>query len=152
MGPMEKSSVSNGELGQGDVVEASWQQLLHRADMDAGLVRAAYAEPLLRQLHPSSSHQDLHFSRCTGEWSWDVPFIMHLSGGRYLAAGPSRGQIVGEADTAEEAVALVVDALPPGCGPAVIGRRKELVELVTVQPDRIVGDDELRFGSMESAG
>ncbi|WP_324606144.1 DUF6193 family natural product biosynthesis protein [Streptomyces griseus] len=126
------SASDDAEPGQGDVVEAAWQRLLHREDMDIRLVRAAYAEPLLRRLHPSSSHQD----RCTGDWSWDVPFVMHLPGGRYLVAGPSRSQTVGEADTAEEAVALVVGGLPPGCGPAVVGRREELDRLDTVPPDQ----------------
>ncbi|WP_328834981.1 DUF6193 family natural product biosynthesis protein [Streptomyces europaeiscabiei] len=145
MGSIDAPSASDGaEPGQDDVVEAAWQRLLHREDMDFGLVRAAHAEPLLRQLHPSSSHQDLHFSRCTGDWSWDVPFIMHLPGGRYLVVGPSRSQIVGEADTAEEAIALVVGGLPPGCGPAVVGRRAELDRLDTVPPDQILGDDERR--------
>jgi hypothetical protein len=130
--------------GQGDVVEAAWQRVLHDEYMDVRLVRAAHAEPLLRQLYPSSSHQDLHFSRCSGEWSWDVPFIMHLPGGRYLVAGPSRSQIVGEADTAEEAVALVVSGLPPGCGPAVVGGREELNRLHTVPADQILEDEERR--------
>ncbi|MGW7106488.1 DUF6193 family natural product biosynthesis protein [Streptomyces xanthophaeus] len=136
------STSDSAERLQGDVVEAAWQRLLHHEDMDIRLVRAAYAEPLLRQLHPSSSHQNLHFSRCTGDWSWDVPFVMHLPGGRYLVAGPSRSQIVGEADTAEEAVGLVVGGLPPGCGPAVVGRREELDRLSPVSPDQLPGDDE----------
>ncbi|MFD4133642.1 DUF6193 family natural product biosynthesis protein [Streptomyces goshikiensis] len=117
--------------------------------MDFGLVRAAHAEPLLRQLHPSSSHQNLHFSRCTGDWSWDVPFVIHLRGGRYLVAGPSRSQIVGKADTAEEAIALVVGGLPPGCGPAVVGRREELDRLDTVPPNQILGDDERRSHALD---
>ena len=120
--------------------------------MDIRLVGAAYAEPLLRQLHPSSSHQDLHFSRCTGAWSWDVPFIMHLPGRRYLVAGPSRSQIVGEADTTEEAVALVVGGLPPGCGPAVVGGREDLARLDTVPPDQISGEDERRPYSSDQIG
>ncbi|WP_406451363.1 DUF6193 family natural product biosynthesis protein [Streptomyces sp. NBC_01622] len=102
MGSIDAPSASDGpEPGQGDVVEAAWQRMLHREGMDIRLVRAAHDEPLLRQLHPSSSHQDLHFSRCTDDWSWDVPFVMHLPGERYLVVGPSRSQIVGEADTAE---------------------------------------------------
>ncbi|MFE3179669.1 DUF6193 family natural product biosynthesis protein [Streptomyces violascens] len=32
----------------------------------AELVRAAYAEPLLRQLYPWTGMWELHFSRCTG--------------------------------------------------------------------------------------
>ncbi|MFI7351908.1 DUF6193 family natural product biosynthesis protein [Streptomyces sp. NPDC049936] len=153
MGSIDEPSASDGvETGQSDVVEAAWQRLLHREDMDMRLVGAAYAEPLLRQLHPSSSHQDLHFSRCTGDWSWDVPFVMHLPGGRYLVVGPSRSQIVGEADTAEEAVALVVDGLPPGCGPAVVGRREELDRLDTVPSNQILGDDTQRSPASDQTG
>ncbi|MFC9000714.1 DUF6193 family natural product biosynthesis protein [Streptomyces rochei] len=153
MGSIDAPSASDGvESGQGDVVEAAWQRLLHREDMDTRLVGAAYAEPLLRQLHPSSSHQDLHFSRCTGDWSWDVPFVMHLPGGRYLVVGPSRSRIVGEADTAEEAVALVVDGLPPGCGPAVVGRREELDRLDMVPSDQILGDDAQRSPASDQTG
>ncbi|MFE7932810.1 DUF6193 family natural product biosynthesis protein [Streptomyces sp. NPDC057456] len=54
--------------------------------------------------------------------------------------GRSRSQIVGEADTAEEAVALVVGGLPSGCGPAIVGRREELGLLDTVPPDQILGE------------
>ncbi|MCX5191140.1 DUF6193 family natural product biosynthesis protein [Streptomyces sp. NBC_00268] len=153
MGWIDAPSASDdAESGQDDVVEAAWQRLLHKEYMDIGLVGAAYAEPLLRQLHPSSSHQDLHFSRCTGDWSWDVPFIMHLPGGRYLVAGPSRSQIAGEADTAEEAVALVVGGLPPGCGPAVVGGREELDRLDTVSADQIPGDNERRSYASDQIG
>ena len=133
-------------------MEAAWQRLLHREDMDVTLVGAAHAEPLLRQLYPSSSHQDLHISRCTDDWSWDVPFVMHLPGGRYLVAGPSRSQIVGEADTAEEAVALVVDGLPPGCGPAVVGGREELDRLDRVPADQPPEDDERRSYPSDEIG
>lgn len=152
MGSIDAPSASDGaEPGQGDVVEAAWQRLFQREDMDIRLVRAAHAEPLLRQLHPSSSHQDLHFSRCTGDWSWDIPFVMHLAGGRYLVVGPSRSQIVGEADTAEKAVALVVGGLPPGCGPAVVGRREELDRLDTA-PDQALGDDERDSHASDQTG
>ncbi|MFD5550044.1 DUF6193 family natural product biosynthesis protein [Streptomyces goshikiensis] len=138
MESIDAPSASDGvEPGLDDVVEVAWQRLLHREDMDFELVRAAHAEPLLRQLHPSSIHHNLHFSRCTGEWSWDVPFVMHLPGGRYLVVGPSRSQIVGEADTAEEAIALVVGGLPSGCDPAIVGRREELDRLDTVPPNPI---------------
>ncbi|MFF4456729.1 DUF6193 family natural product biosynthesis protein [Streptomyces goshikiensis] len=69
-----------------------------------------------------------------GRAGQDAPFDIQLS--RYLVVGPSRSQIVGEADTAEEAIALVVGGLPPGCGPAVVGRREELDRLDTVPPNR----------------
>ncbi|MFB7708075.1 DUF6193 family natural product biosynthesis protein [Streptomyces sp. NPDC056105] len=153
MGSIDAPSASDdAEPGQDDVVETAWQRLLHAAYMDIRLVRAAYAEPLLRQLHPSSSHQDLHFSRCTGDWSWDVPFVMHLPGERYLVVGPSRTQIVGEADTAEEAVALVVGGLPPGCGRAVVGGREELDQLDRVPADQPQSDDERRSYTSDQIG
>ncbi|MEU7584554.1 DUF6193 family natural product biosynthesis protein [Streptomyces sp. NPDC041068] len=97
--------------GQDDVVEAAWQRLLHEEQMDIKLVEAAYAEPFLRPLHPSTSHQSLHFSRCTGDWSWDVPFVMHLPGGRYLVAGPSRFQAV--EDMGASSTSALSEARPP---------------------------------------
>ncbi len=41
-------------------------------------------------------------------------------------AGPSRTQKIGEAATAQEAVAMVIDRLPPNSGPAFIGTPEEL--------------------------
>lgn len=113
---------------RGDAVAARWQQSRQQAaDKVRPLVEAAYAQPRLRVLFPFTSHHDLHVSRCTGFlYSWDVPFIQHLPGGRYLIAGPLRGMIIGEADDPASAVALVVGGLPPGCGPAVAGTAEDL--------------------------
>ncbi|HEV2345635.1 MAG TPA: DUF6193 family natural product biosynthesis protein [Actinocrinis sp.] len=120
------------ELGSADAVTVKWRRLLEhlRQDMDRlelarsvlALAEAAFDEPKLRQLYPFTSHWSLHFTTCTGfPFSWDVPFVDPLSDRRYLVSGPSRGTVVGEADTPKDAVAMVVAGLPENCGPAVAG-------------------------------
>ncbi|MFZ3497241.1 DUF6193 family natural product biosynthesis protein [Streptomyces sp. 5.8] len=113
-----------------DVVEAQWARLHSSDRVDGHLVRAAYAEPRLRQLFPWVGMWELHFSRCTEHPStWDVPYIAPRQGGGFVVAGPSRVESVGEADTAETAVKMVADRLPPGCGRAVVGNRHDLADL-----------------------
>ncbi|KPI15700.1 hypothetical protein OK074_2145 [Actinobacteria bacterium OK074] len=118
------------------VVEAQWRKLLATADgpdwLVEGfprLVRAAYAEPRLRQLYPWTGMWELHFSRCT-QWrhTWDIPYASPRQGGGYRVDGPGRSQHVGEVDTADEAMAMVVARLPPGCGPAFTGNALELAQ------------------------
>ncbi|MEO3765746.1 DUF6193 family natural product biosynthesis protein [Streptomyces sp. B5E4] len=120
------------ERGPAEAVTVQWRFLLEDLRQEAhrlGLARQtlllaemASADPKLRQLYPFTSHRSLHFSTCTGfPYSWDVPFVDPLSGDRYRICGPSRGIVVSEADTAEEAIALVVAGLPGGRGPAVAG-------------------------------
>ena len=41
---------------------------------------------------------------------------------------PSRTQKIGEADTAQDAVAMVIERLPANCGPAFNGTPDELME------------------------
>ncbi len=95
--------------------------------IDHELAEAAYAEPRLRQLFPWSGMWELHFSRCTEHPpTWDIPYIAPLKGGGFLVAGPSRAEVVGPAPTVEAAVAMVVERLPPRCGPAFLGNRHEL--------------------------
>jgi len=124
------------ERGPAEAVTVKWRQLLERLRQDAdrlelarsvlALAEAAFSEPKLRQLYPFTSHWSLHFTTCTGfPFSWDVPFVDPLSAGRYLVSGPSRGISVGEADTPEGAVAMVVAGLPENCGPAVAGTADE---------------------------
>ncbi|GAA3774393.1 DUF6193 family natural product biosynthesis protein [Streptomyces phyllanthi] len=103
--------------------ETEWKRLLGSRYVESELVRAAYAEPRLRQLFPWTGMWELHFSRCIeSPWTWDVPYIRPQPGGRFRVEGPSRTEFVGEADSVEAAVAMVVDRLPPGCGPAVVNR------------------------------
>jgi hypothetical protein len=121
-----------GELAEaherGDAVAVKWRLLRqHADDLVRPLVQAAHTQPQLRMLFPFTSHQDLHFSRCTGyPYSRDLPFIQHLPGGRYLVAGPTRSTVIGEADDPAAAIALLVAALPAECGPAVVGTVDDL--------------------------
>ncbi len=71
---------------------------------------------------------ELHFSRCTErDYTWDVPYIGTLGDGRYYVEGPSRrSPRIAVTDSARAAVAMVVDRLPPGCGPAFVGNAGEL--------------------------
>ncbi|MEW2298090.1 DUF6193 family natural product biosynthesis protein [Streptomyces sp. NPDC006743] len=113
-----------------DIIEAEWTRLLASDRVDADVVRAAYAEPRLRQLFPWVGMWELHFSRCTGHpCTWDVPYIAPRRGGGFVVEGPSRAEYVGEADTAEAAVDMVAERLPPGCGRAIVGNRHDLAAL-----------------------
>ncbi|MFD1934712.1 DUF6193 family natural product biosynthesis protein [Nonomuraea mangrovi] len=115
------------ERGPADMVAVRW--CLIRQDARDGpvegahaLVEAAHARSQLRQLLPVLSHWSLHFSMCTGyPYVWNIPFVEPLSNGRYRVSGPARGVDIGEVDSADEAIALVVAGLPAGCGPAVEG-------------------------------
>ncbi|MFF7777494.1 DUF6193 family natural product biosynthesis protein [Streptomyces tanashiensis] len=115
-----------------DKVEAAWRELIGSDRVSAELVAAAYAEPRLRQLFPWVGMWELHFSRCTEQrWTWDVPYVGPAAAGPghagpYYVEGPSRTQKVGRADTAQEAIAMVVERLPPNCGPAFDGTPEEL--------------------------
>ncbi len=91
------------------------------------LLEAAYAEPRLRQLFPWTGMGELHFSRCTEpRWTWDIPYIQPAAGGSYWVSGPLRSQTVGPAETVWEAIAIVLECLPVGCGPAFLGTPEEL--------------------------
>ncbi|WP_433546826.1 DUF6193 family natural product biosynthesis protein [Streptomyces sp. CA-294286] len=120
------------DVGDTDEVEAAWQALLRYDQVSAELVAAAYAEPRLRQLFPWTGMWELHFSRCTEfPWTWDVPYIGPRSAGAshagpFSVEGPSRSERVGEAATARQAVAMVVERLPADCGPAFVGTAHEL--------------------------
>jgi hypothetical protein len=69
---------------------------------------------------------ELHFSRCTEwPWTWDLPYIEPAPNGAYVVSGPSRAETVGTAATAQEAVAMVLDRIPPGSGPLFVGTREQ---------------------------
>ncbi|MFD3512478.1 DUF6193 family natural product biosynthesis protein [Streptomyces sp. NPDC058657] len=74
---------------------------------------------------------ELYFSRCTEDpWTWDVPYIRPRSTGAFHAGlfyveGPSRIERIDEAAMAQQAVAMVVERLPAGCGPAFVGTAHE---------------------------
>ncbi|MFD4143428.1 DUF6193 family natural product biosynthesis protein [Streptomyces sp. NPDC058572] len=105
-----------------DIVDAEWQSMLAYDDdlIDSATVRAAYAQPRLRELFPFVSHGTLYLSRCTGLPGSFVPVVYSLVGGGFQVHAPSVGSL-GEVDTVEKAYALVAANLPEGCGPAVIG-------------------------------
>ncbi|MFJ3860474.1 DUF6193 family natural product biosynthesis protein [Streptomyces sp. NPDC090085] len=123
-----------------NIVDAAWHDILttcgepFRPDESpllepfAQLVRTAHAEPLLRRLHPWTGMWELHFSRCTEVgYTWDIPYIGTLRDGRYYVEGPHRSSPrIAETGSAQAAVAMVIDRLPPRCGPAFIGNAGEL--------------------------
>ncbi|MGW6967938.1 DUF6193 family natural product biosynthesis protein [Streptomyces zaomyceticus] len=104
----------------------------------AELVRVAHAEPLLRRLRPWTGMRELHFSRCTEmDYTWDVPYIGTLRDGRHYVEGPHRSSPrIAETDSAQAVVAMVVDRLPPGCGPAFAGNDTELAAHENAQSRR----------------
>ncbi|GLX51133.1 hypothetical protein Shyhy01_40830 [Streptomyces hygroscopicus subsp. hygroscopicus] len=109
------------------LVEAGWQRVRDDGRVRPELLEAAYAEPRLRRLFPWTGMGELHFSRCTEwRWTWDIPYIQPATGGTYWVSGPLRGETVGPAATAREAVAMVVERLPPNSGPAFVGTPDEL--------------------------
>ncbi|MFK4083637.1 DUF6193 family natural product biosynthesis protein [Kribbella sp. NPDC020789] len=121
------------ERGPADAVTTKWRLLREEMREDIpfpavrDLVEAAYAEPKLRQLYPFTSHWSLHFTTCIGyPFTWVVPFVDPLKDGRFRVCGPHRGTVVGIAETAEEAVVLVVSQMPTDIGPAVEGTAEDL--------------------------
>lgn len=116
------------ERGPADAVAVQWRLLRSAPRLAEArpVLEAAHAHPALRRLLPVLNHGSLHFSTCTGyPYSWDVPYIEPLDSG-YRVAGPRRGSIIGTAGTAEDAISLVIDHLPAGCGPAVAGTAADL--------------------------
>ncbi|MCF3962469.1 DUF6193 family natural product biosynthesis protein [Streptomyces fuscigenes] len=110
-----------------DRTEAGWRAVRAVGRVRPELLDLAYAEPRLRQLFPWTGMSELHFSRCTEpRWTWDIPYIQPAADGGYWVSGPSRSQAVGPAETAAQAVAMVVERLPTGCGPAFPGTPDEL--------------------------
>jgi hypothetical protein len=109
------------------IVEAGWREVRADGRVRPELLDAAYAEPRLRQLYPWTGMGELHFSRCTNpRWTWDIPYIAPAAGGGYWVSGPLRSETVGPAATSAQAIAMMVERLPPGCGPAFVGSPEEL--------------------------
>ncbi|MFD4143430.1 DUF6193 family natural product biosynthesis protein [Streptomyces sp. NPDC058572] len=111
------------------VVEAMWQTILAYDDdrVDSAMVQAAHAHPRLRELYPVVSHGALYLNRCTGfPAPGDVGALFRRSGGGFMVIRHSDGVTLGEPDTIEEAIELIVANLPEGCGPAIIGTADDL--------------------------
>jgi hypothetical protein len=122
-----------------DIVEAAWRKMMNTAgepsrpasvrllERFTEVARVAYAEPRLRQLYPWTGMWELHFSRCTEfRPTWDIPYI-GMMGRRYRVEGPLRtSPRIAETDSAQAAVEMVVERLPPRSGPAFVGSAEEL--------------------------
>ncbi|MER5965848.1 DUF6193 family natural product biosynthesis protein [Streptomyces sp. NPDC002057] len=111
-----------------ETVAAEWRKVLAMSErrIDPAMPRAAHAHPALRELFPMVSHGALYFSRCTQyPWTHDVPTLFPRPGGFHVFRHSDQS-VIGEPDTVEEAVELVVANLPAGCGPAVDGTPDDL--------------------------
>ncbi|MFE6872095.1 DUF6193 family natural product biosynthesis protein [Kitasatospora sp. NPDC057692] len=108
------------------VVELTWQVKLDRVHVPPydrhprahAVLAAAYAQPVLRRLMPVNSHFNLWFSTSVEEF-WKAPVgyvVCPYDEGLYGVW--NEGELVARTETPEEAVALVVAALPEGIGPA----------------------------------
>ncbi|WP_327131890.1 DUF6193 family natural product biosynthesis protein [Streptomyces sp. NBC_01343] len=118
--------------GPADCVEARWQRLpttwrlMHERGgspvLSRGvlaLIDAAAAEPSLRRLYPFTSHFTLWFSaRTSHPFEVAAPAVEPLRDGRFRVLSPIHKRVIGEADTARAAVALVVAGLAEAPGPA----------------------------------
>jgi hypothetical protein len=121
------------ERGPAAVVELQWRAMREQAAEEpdfAGfgeLVEAAHAEPRLRQLYVFSSHWTLGFSSCTGyPFRVEVVIVPSHNGSPFrLKKYPLSDDVLGEAATAEEAVALAMCHLPADLGPAVAGTTEQ---------------------------
>lgn len=122
----------------GTEVESCWQKYLTsliESEPDlVPFVFAAAQETKLRQLFPFMSLMSFCFSRCTGfPYSGDIASVLATAPNDFQVTSCS-GEIIGRGN-AEEAVAMVVAALPWNCGPAVPG---------TVEQLKATGDDHLQ--------
>ncbi|MFI5630612.1 DUF6193 family natural product biosynthesis protein [Streptomyces sp. NPDC051664] len=116
------------ERGPNAVVEVQWRRMRAQA-VEAPdfpefgeLVEAAHAEPRLRQLYVYSSHWTLGFSSCTGHpFRDEVAIAPSSNGSLYRVMMHPHSSALGEAATAQEAVALAMSHLPTDLGPAVAG-------------------------------
>ncbi|MCX4819179.1 DUF6193 family natural product biosynthesis protein [Streptomyces sp. NBC_01142] len=116
-------------MAAADIVAARWQSILTYDDdrIDSAMVQAAHAHPHLRELYPGVSHGALYVNRCTGfPGPGDVGALFRRAGGGFMVIRHSDGVVLGEPDTLEEAIELIVANLPEGCGPAIIGTADDL--------------------------
>ncbi|MFD7258409.1 DUF6193 family natural product biosynthesis protein [Streptomyces sp. NPDC059874] len=111
-----------------EIVADKWQSVLkYDADLiDPAVVRAAYAQPRLRELFPTVSHGSLYLSRCISfPRTTDVGTVIR-SDGRLLVFRPSDGATLGMPANLEQAIEIIVANLPEGCGPAILGTKDDL--------------------------
>lgn len=110
-------------------LEARWETLSlrwgwsERDSTGAGrglvdLIAAARAEPRLAQLYPYTSHHMLCLSACMQFPYQVVAQVRPMSDGSFRVHVPRTAELIGTTDTAEDAVALVLEHLPADIGPA----------------------------------
>lgn len=114
------------ERGPADAVAERWRSLRGGWGPDdrvlEDIIEAAYAVPRLRQLFPYPSHHSLGFSTCTGfPYSDDIPRIDPGEFGGYVVRNGFMGDVIGEAEDADSAIAILLAHLPAGVGPARAG-------------------------------
>lgn len=106
---------------RGEAVSVRWRLLRERAAKDPRLklrelVDAAYEQPCLRALSPGASMWWLTFSRrAAPPISVDLPRAMPIKDGRYTVR--FHDGRVQETDSAQQAIALIVSALPDDAVP-----------------------------------
>ncbi|KUH38870.1 MULTISPECIES: DUF6193 family natural product biosynthesis protein [Streptomyces] len=112
------------ERGPAHVVDLQWRRLREQAvEADYSdflvLLDAAASEPRLRQLFPFTSMWVLCFSSNIEKPSLaEAPAVVAQLDGRFEVKTDRWGDIIGETDSAHEAIALVVANLPERLGPA----------------------------------
>ncbi|MCX4821057.1 DUF6193 family natural product biosynthesis protein [Streptomyces sp. NBC_01142] len=114
--------------GAAEIVAAAWQRILELGErrINPAIPPAAHAHSRLRELFPMVSHGALYFSRCTQyPWTHDVAALFPRPGGFHVFRHSDR-TVLGEPDTVEEAVELIVASLPDNCGPAIEGTPDDL--------------------------
>lgn len=122
------------EAGPKSFVQHRWLNLLkaisddpHNDRLDP-VIRAASENPQLRTLWPYFSMMRLGFSRCTGyPFSGDCPIIVPILQSKHFQVLNGTGAVAGQG-SANEAIALAVQNLPPDCGPAIHGTADDLFE------------------------
>ncbi|MFF8271447.1 DUF6193 family natural product biosynthesis protein [Streptomyces sp. NPDC016562] len=119
------------DRGPAAVLELQWclmrKQAAEAPDFPefGALVEAAHAERRLRELYVFSSHWTLGFSSCTGfPFHVEVAIAPSFGGSRYRVLKHPHADVIGEAVTAEEAVALAAAYLPADLGLTVTGTAK----------------------------
>ncbi|GHF40810.1 hypothetical protein GCM10010218_22780 [Streptomyces mashuensis] len=116
-GPADGCAACGGGGAADGVVDRQWRHVL---GMDAQLVepsvvRALYGQPRLRELFPVVSHGVVYLSRrAEHPWTDDVPVLHRRAGGGFVVIRHSDGVTLGESDSLQEAVGLVVGNLPTG--------------------------------------
>ncbi|MEU6557137.1 DUF6193 family natural product biosynthesis protein [Streptomyces sp. NPDC046915] len=130
--------------GPADVVEAHWQSLqlswqwrhaVHEISSPGRpypgivpLLEAAAAQPRLRRLFPFTSHFALLFSSSTSyPWAVQAGPIEPLYNGRFKVCRRGPFAVIDDVETAEEAVALVLELLPTGPEPVITASADEHV-------------------------